>query len=195
MAGSTTRQAPEGAMPNPIFTIGHSTHTFEEFLVLLQAHNVNSLVDIRSLPGSRKFPQFNSENLQTQLPPHGISYELMKDLGGRRKVAPDSINTGWTHKAFRAYADYMATPEFAAALDHLVHHCKDKTCAIMCAEAVPWRCHRNLVSDALVMLKAIPVFHIMSKTKANPHRPMSFAQVQNGHLIYPAPDELFSPEK
>jgi len=174
-----------------IFTIGHSTHTFEEFLELLKAHGIDTLVDIRSLPGSRKFPQYNSDNLEVQLPRHGIQYRLMKELGGRRKVSPESINTGWRHKAFRGYADYMATAEFADALDDLATFCIDRTCAIMCAEAVPWRCHRNLVSDALVLLKNIPVRHIMSKTKSDLHKPMSFANIAGNHVIYPAPDDLF----
>lgn len=173
-----------------LYTIGHSTHTLDELVDLLNTYDIQLLADIRSLPGSRRLPHFNAENLATELPARGIEYLPFKQLGGRRKGLKDSPNTGWHHPAFRSYADYMATPEFAAGLKKLLKLAARRRVAIMCAEAVPWRCHRNLVADAAVLLHGWQVRHIMSARQANAHKPMEFARVQGDHLVYPADDLL-----
>jgi len=133
-----------------IFTIGHSTHPIEEFVHLLQAHGVEQLIDIRTVPRSRTNPQFNRETLPNSLKAAGIGYLHMPALGGLRHPRADSPNTAWRNASFRGYADYMQTAEFAAAIDRLVELGSQTQVAIMCAEAVPWRCHRSLIADALV---------------------------------------------
>jgi uncharacterized protein (DUF488 family) len=175
-----------------IFTVGHSTHTAEEFARILQHHGIQQLVDIRTHPGSRKFPHFNSDAMAAWLPESGINYVHMKALGGRRKPRPDSRNTAWENEGFRGYADYMQTVEFGAALRELVESAANKRTVMMCAEAVPWRCHRNLVSDALVLLHGIEVLHITGTSAARAHRPAAFAALENGELYYPGEQqELF----
>jgi len=132
-----------------IHTIGHSTRSIDEFLELLGTHAIRRLVDIRRYPGSRRFPHFGSAALAQSLDAAGIVYEHCADLGGRRRPSPDSPNKGWRNDAFRAYADYMATPEFRSAIDRLL--ASESSTVIMCAEAVPWRCHRSLIGDALLI--------------------------------------------
>ncbi len=152
-----------------IYTIGHSTHTLTEFLEMLASFNINVLVDIRGLPGSRKFPQFDKENLEISLPENGIKYLHSSGLGGRRKTKKDSKNDRWNNLSFRGYADYMETDEFSSAVSELeAISIKQKT-AIMCAEAVWWRCHRSMVADYL-KAKGWTVLHIMAIGKAQPHR-------------------------
>lgn len=180
-------------MKNPgehtIYTIGHSTHTFDEFMNMLQSFNIEVVADIRSLPGSRKFPQFNKENLETSLENNGIKYLHLSDLGGRRKVKKDSKNNRWRHKAFKGYADYMETREFEAATENLEQIAMKQTIAIMCSEAVWWRCHRSMVSDYL-KAKGWKVLHIMSKGKIQEHPYTAPAIVRNGHVSY-SDTELF----
>jgi uncharacterized protein (DUF488 family) len=173
-----------------VYTIGHSNRELDVFLGLLRAHGVETLADVRSMPGSRRLPQFNADALAVSLPEAGIAYVPLKALGGRKKPSADSVNTGWRHPAFRAYADYMATPEFKAGVEELLSLARGSRTAIMCAEAVPWRCHRNLVADALTLLHGCEVRHIMTATQASVHKPMEFARVEGDHLVYPA-DDLF----
>jgi uncharacterized protein (DUF488 family) len=168
----------------PIFTIGHSVHALEAFIALLQAHGVQCLVDIRSFPGSRYVPQFNAEQLSRSLPEVGIQYHPLKLLGGRRKPRPDSPNTGWRNAAFRGFADYMLTTDFEKGLQELITRANAQQVSIMCAEAVPWRCHRSLVADAL-LIRGIQVLHIMPDGSVHPHQLTPFARVQNGILVYP----------
>jgi len=167
-----------------IYTIGHSTRTLDELISLLREHRIERLADIRRYPGSRRYPHFSRESLAQSLP---IAYVHVPELGGRRKPLPDSPNTGWRNEQFRAYADYMATPEFAAALDMLLD--SDVRTAIMCAEAVPWRCHRSLISDALTV-RGVEVRHITGKASPSLHALTPFARVENGRISYPAADTL-----
>lgn len=173
-----------------LYTVGHSNRDLQTFIDLLHAHQIQTLADIRSLPGSRRLPHFNAESLAESLPAAGIDYRPWKSLGGRRKSHADSRNTGWHHPAFRSYADYMETPEFLESLDELLKLAETTRLTVMCAEAVPWRCHRNLVADATVLLHGWEVRHIMTEKLASPHKPMPFAQIEGDHLIYPADDLL-----
>lgn len=166
-----------------IFTIGHSTHTIEEFINLLKTHNIEMLVDIRTVPKSRYCPQFNQDALKSALKKKHIGYRHMKELGGFRHPRKDSNNIGWTNASFRGYADYMQTPDFKTGLEKLEEISQKKRCSLMCAEAVYWRCHRSLIADALVM-KKWKVFHILSKTTAKPHKRTSFLKIKKGMLVY-----------
>ena len=168
-----------------IFTIGHSTRRIEDFTLLLRAHGVEQLIDIRTVPRSRTNPQFNRDALPTSLTRAGMGYVHMATLGGLRHPKADSGNTGWRNSSFRGFADYMQTPEFTEGIEKLVALARDQQVAIMCAEAVPWRCHRSLVADALTTL-AIPVEHIMSATRRQPHALTSFAKVEGTRVTYPA---------
>lgn len=169
-----------------IYTIGHSTRTIEQFIELLRAHNVEELVDVRTIPKSRHNPQFNAEELAASLQEAGIAYEHLAKLGGLRRTSKDSENLGWQNTSFRGFADYMATPEFRAGLDELTALAEKKTVAIMCAEAVPWRCHRSLIADALT-IEDWRVLHIQSRKTASPHELTSFLKVKDGRLTYPEP--------
>jgi uncharacterized protein (DUF488 family) len=168
-----------------IFTVGHSTRPIEEFLGLLSAHGVRQLVDVRLIPYSRRNPQFNTRALQATLHGAGIGYQSMRDLGGRRKSRPDSPNLGWRNASFRGYADYMQTDLFWHALEQLMQLAAAQPTAIMCAEAVPWRCHRSLIADALVS-RGWDVRHIMSHAQAEPHALTAFAKLDRGRLTYPS---------
>ncbi|MEJ2254804.1 MAG: DUF488 domain-containing protein [Nitrospirota bacterium] len=167
-----------------VYTIGHSTRSAEEFVALLRENGVTRLLDVRTLPGSRHNPQFNEEALRKTLREAGIAYEHVKGLGGLRKPRKDSPNTGWRSAGFRAYADYMLTGEFAAHLDELMERAARETAAVMCAEAVPWRCHRWLLADALTV-RGVEVRHIMGEGKAQRHELTGFAKVRGGKLTYP----------
>ena len=174
-----------------MLTIGHSNRPIEDFVAMLQAHGVDLLVDVRTVPKSRYNPQFNLENLPAALAAAGIAHRHMPGLGGLRRPRKDSTNTGWRNENFRGYADYMQTPEFAENLDALLALDRAHRVAIMCAESVPWRCHRSLIADALTA-RGIPVSHIMSAAKANPHKLTSFAKVDGERVTYPSPDmDLF----
>lgn len=169
-----------------IYTVGHSTHTLDEFVELLRAHGVERLVDVRTIPRSRHNPQFNGDTLGTFLRNRRIGYRHLKELGGLRHARADSPNTGWHNASFRGFADYMQTPEFAAALERLIELAGEKPTAIMCAEAVPWRCHRSLIGDALVA-RGIAVVDIYSRTSAKPHAITPMAEVHGTRITYPAP--------
>ncbi|WP_168625630.1 DUF488 domain-containing protein [Cryobacterium sp. BB307] len=171
-------------MATTVFTIGHSTHPFDEFVGMLHANTVQRLVDVRTVPGSRHNPQFGQTALETALPDAGIDYQWVKELGGLRKTSKDSINTAWRNQSFRGYADYMQTDEFADAVDRLVSLAEKQTVAIMCAEAVPWRCHRSLVGDAL-LVRGVEVLDIMSETSVKPNTLTSFARVDGTRVWYP----------
>ena len=164
-----------------IFTIGHSTHPIDEFVELLEAHGIKDIVDVRSIPKSRHNPQFNADELKQSLEQAGIRYKLLKKLGGLRHTNKDSINLGWRNTSFRGYADYMGTPEFEEGLEALTKIASVRNMAIMCAEAVPWRCHRSLIADALIK-KGWLVRDIMSRTNAAKHRLTSFLKVRKGQL-------------
>ena len=172
-----------GGAPS-ILTIGHSTRPIDEFIKLLRQHGIEQLVDIRTIPRSRRNPQFSSEALAKSVEDNGIGYVHLKELGGLRHPRPDSINTGWRNVSFRGYADYMQTAEFEEALRRLLQLCEDKRCAAMCAEAVPWRCHRSLLADALVA-RGIPVEHILSGSRRDVHSLTPFARIENGRMTYP----------
>ena len=151
---------------------------------MLAAHGVARLVDVRTIPKSRRVPQFNSEALAASLQTHGIQYIHLKDLGGLRHAKKDSVNLGWRNASFRGYADYMATQEFRAALERLLRLAAEKPTAIMCAEAVPWRCHRSLIGDAL-LVRNVNVQDIMSASSVRPHELTSFAKVEGFSIVYP----------
>lgn len=188
-----------------IYTIGHSTRSFEELIGLLREHAVTRLADIRRFPGSRRHPHFSRDSLEKTLPREGVEYLHFEDLGGRRKPESDSPNTYWENDQFRAYADYLATPELAAAVDRLLGPSwqmavgsrqgtgggppptanSQPPTAIMCAEAVPWRCHRNLLADELVR-RGIEVVHIIGSGSSKPHVMNEKARVEDGHLVYAA---------
>jgi uncharacterized protein (DUF488 family) len=166
-----------------IFTIGHSTRSSDELAALLREHAIGLLADIRRFPGSKRYPHFASEAMAAWLPENGIAYIHMAELGGRRKPLPDSRNTAWRNEQFRAYADYMATDEFRAAIEKLLALGEEKRVAVLCAEAVPWRCHRNLVADELVR-RGIEVIHITGRNATQPHVMNQHARVEGDHLVY-----------
>jgi uncharacterized protein (DUF488 family) len=171
-----------------IWTIGHSTRSRDEFLDLLRSQQIHLLVDVRRFPGSRKYPHFNEAEMARWLHDAGIGYHLAKELGGRRTPQADSHNTAWRNASFRAYADYMETAEFQAAADELLREAKLHRTAIMCSEAVWWRCHRSLIADYL-KIRGVGVLHILSPTKVEPHPYTSAASVVDGRLSYAATDE------
>ncbi|HLI12339.1 MAG TPA: DUF488 domain-containing protein [Alphaproteobacteria bacterium] len=170
-----------------VLTIGHSTRSLEALIAMLRAHGVRRLVDVRTIPRSRHNPQYNADHLAEALPAAGISYEHRKGLGGLRHPRKDSPNGGWRNAGFRGYADYMQTAEFAAELAALEALAEEGRLAIMCAEAVPWRCHRSLIADALTV-DGIPVAHIMSEARLDPHHLTPFAHVEGKRITYP-PDQ------
>ena len=171
-------------MPPVVLTVGHSTHPIEEFLHLLDAHGVKRLVDVRTVPRSRHNPQFNKDSLPEALRRVGIAYTHMPELGGLRRPRKDSINLGWRNAGFRGFADYMQTAEFKNALSRLIEMAEKERVAIMCAEAVPWRCHRSLVADAL-NVRAVPVIEILSESSWRMHPLTPFARVEGSRLTYP----------
>ena len=167
-----------------IYTIGHSTHTAEAFLGLLQAHGIRRLADIRTVPRSRRHPHFERDALDAFLQLHGIAYRHFPDLGGLRKPRADSINTAWRVEGFRGYADYMETPSFRAGVDKLLQFADRDYTSVMCAESVWWQCHRRLLADALVV-QGVGVYHILSSAAPKPHELSEFARVVDGRLSYP----------
>ena len=167
-----------------LYTIGHSTRKIEDFVSILKAHGIELLVDVRTVPRSRMNPQFNRESLPASLVEAGIAYEHRRHLGGLRKPKPDSTNMGWRNESFRGYADYMQTEEFAAALQELISLAAERRITVMCAESVPWRCHRSMIADAIVAAGHQAV-HIMTQSKADPHKLTSFAVVDGGRVSYP----------
>ena len=168
-----------------IWTLGHSTRSLEDFLALLKAHDIERLVDIRTIPQSRRHPHFGQASLARSLEAAGVGYTHMRELGGLRKPRADSINTAWRHSGFRGYADHMQTPAFTAAIAQLIAMGSRERVAIMCAEAVPWRCHRQLVADALVA-RGIEALEIESTAKTRTHSLTAWARVgPDGTVTYP----------
>jgi uncharacterized protein (DUF488 family) len=168
-----------------IYTIGHSTHPEEEFISLLKHYKIQTLVDVRTIPKSRWNPQFNTAAMQKSLPAAGIEYVHEPELGGLRKPSNNSINLAWENEGFRGYADYMQTPQFETALNRLIERSKNKVVAIMCAEAFFGKCHRKLLSDALVV-RGVEVLHIVSEKQSVSHELTSFARVSGHRITYPA---------
>ena len=171
---------PDGA----IFTIGHSTLPIERFISILESYGIERLVDIRTIPRSRHNPQFNDTALAESIEVQHLEYVHMGSLGGLRRPRKDSANTGWRNEAFRGFADYMQTDEFSDALAALISMSREKRVAIMCAEAVPWRCHRSLVADAL-NVRAVPVIEILSESSWRMHPLTPFARVEGTRITYP----------
>jgi uncharacterized protein (DUF488 family) len=172
------------AMSVSIFTIGHSTRTADEFIRILRAHGVVSLGDVRTLPRSRHNPQFNTDAIEASLRAARIGYVHLPGLGGLRKPRKDSRNLGWRNASFRGYADYMETAEFETALEAILALASTGPTAIMCAEAVWWRCHRSLLADAL-LARGIDVLHILDGSPPQPHRLTPFGRVKGGRVTYP----------
>lgn len=168
-----------------VSTVGHSTHPIEAFLGMLQAHGVRRLIDVRTIPKSRRNPQFNQDSLAASLHAEGMEYRHLPGLGGLRHARKDSVNNGWRNASFRGYADYMQTPEFRENLEVLIQLASPIPTAIMCAEAVPWRCHRSLIADALAA-RGIAVLDILTAAKAQPHVITRFAKVEGQQVTYPA---------
>ena len=166
-----------------LWTIGHSTRSIDEFIEALKSFAIQTLVDVRSFPGSRRYPQFNKENLKVSLAEAGIGYLHLPELGGRRRAKPDSLNMAWQSKTFRGYADYMETEGFQKGIARLLEVAREERTAIMCAEAVWWRCHRSLISDYL-KANEVEVTHIMAAGKSEPHPFTSAASIVNGRLSY-----------
>jgi len=171
------------ADPARIWTIGHSTRSLEEFLQLLREHQIEVLIDVRTFPGSRRYPHFNRENLSQTLKEAGVDYQHMPELGGRRKARPDSKNTVWRNEGFRGYADYMETAAFKQGIEGLMEIGKLKRTTVMCAEAVWWRCHRSLIADYLKAI-GVEVMHILSTNKAELHPCTPAARIVDGRLSY-----------
>jgi uncharacterized protein (DUF488 family) len=178
--GIAAADAPAGCA----FTIGHSTRPIDEFIGLLRSHAVTQLVDVRTVPRSRHNPQFETQALAGSLAAAGIGYAPAPGLGGFRRTSPESPNTGWRNLSFRGYADYMLTPEFAESLVAVIELLKTDRVALMCAEAVPWRCHRSLIADAL-LVRGHVACEIASATRLQPHRLTPFARVDGETITYP----------
>ena len=174
-------------MTDVVHTIGHSTRPIEDFLALLQREDIHALVDVRAFPMSRRHPHFNRDPLAAALSAHAISYTHAPALGGRRQLHASSTNTAWRNESFRAYADHMATPEFRQAIDELIASARRVPTTIMCAEAVPWRCHRGLIADALVARRC-EVRHVLD-AGTQLHSLTAFARVVGDEVTYPSPRE------
>jgi len=166
-----------------IWTVGHSNHALERFLEILEAHRIERVIDVRRFPASRRLPHFNASALARDLPGSGIDYAGMPELGGRRKARPDSPHRAWRVDAFRGYADYMDTPEFVRHLERAAGLAVERRSALMCAEALPWRCHRSLIADAL-LARGWEAFEILSEKQSRPHRLPDFARREGARVIY-----------
>jgi uncharacterized protein (DUF488 family) len=173
--------------PPTVLSVGHSNRTLKAFLRLLRAHSVKRIVDVRSIPRSRHNPQFNRETLPAKLRAAGIGYVYLRKLGGLRHPRPDSQNLAWRNASFRGYADYMNTTEFEEGLTRLLKLAQEKRCALMCAEAVPWRCHRSLIADVL-LVRGASIEHIMSEKRRQTHSLTPFARVERKRVTYPTED-------
>jgi uncharacterized protein (DUF488 family) len=167
-----------------IFTIGHSTHPIEKFIKILQAYGIGLVVDVRTIPKSRFNPQFNETELRASLEEEKISYVRLEKLGGLRHTTKSSINTAWKNSSFRGFADYMQTEEFQTGLEQLIELAQKKETAIMCAESVPWRCHRSLIGDAL-LIRDVHVEDIMGKKSSQPHKLTPWSKVKGSSITYP----------
>ena len=166
-----------------LWTVGHSTRSIEDFVAILKSFDLQVLIDVRSFPGSRRYPHFNREPLRESLSGEGIEYVHSPELGGRRRARPDSHNLAWRNESFRGYADYMETERFPAAIERLVEIAKDRRAVVMCAEAVWWRCHRSLISDYL-KVRGLNVLHIIAAGKSEEHPFTSAARIVDGRLSY-----------
>lgn len=184
-ANRTEEKKAASSEPLVVLTIGHSTRTLGQFIKMLRAHAVTCVVDVRTVPRSRHNPQFNKTSLPGSLKKGGLRYVHMPGLGGLRHAKRDSANVGWRNASFRGYADYMQTPEFEQNLKEVIHLAVTERIALMCAEAVPWRCHRSLIGDAL-LVRGIRVEDIMSETRAQTHTLTSFAKVRRMKIKYPS---------
>jgi uncharacterized protein (DUF488 family) len=171
-----------------VVTVGHSNRPLDDFLRLLGEHRVTQVADVRKMPRSRSNPQFNTDTLPQALRGVGIGYVHLPGLGGLRRPQPDSPNTGWQNRSFQAYADYMLTPEFERSLHELLERAREERAAVMCAEVVPWRCHRSLIADALTV-RGIAVEHILGTSRTQPHVLRPWARVDGTRITYPAPAE------
>jgi uncharacterized protein (DUF488 family) len=169
-----------------LFTVGHSTRGLDELVDLLREHGITLLADVRTAPGSRRMPHFAKAALAADLPARGVEYVHVPELGGLRRPRPDSPNAGWRNESFRGYADHMADPDFAAALERLVGWGRDRDVTVMCAEAVPWRCHRSLIADAL-LVRGVGVTHVIGPGRTQPATLTPFARVEGGRITYPGP--------
>ena len=186
---SSPSRCDEGKSPAVVLAIGHSTRPLDEFIALLKAHAVARLVDVRMVPRSRHNPQFNKNSLPDSLKKAGIGYVHMPGLGGLRHAKHNSVNAGWRNASFRGYADYMQTTEFQNQIEELIQLAKEHRIALMCAEAVPWRCHRSLIEDALTV-RGIRTEDIMSLTQCRLHTLTPFAHVRGTTVTYPAENSL-----
>lgn len=171
-------------MRDPIYTVGHSTHSADAFIALLKTHGIRQLADVRLIPKSSRYPHFALERLSVLLESHGITYRHFRDLGGRRRPRQDSVNTAWRVEAFRGYADYMGTAPFRQAVESLLTFSLAGRTTVMCAEAVWWQCHRRLLADAL-LVRGVPVLHILPPGPPKPHELSEFAREAEGEVIYP----------
>jgi len=183
---------PSAPRSGTVYTVGHSTHPIDEFAELLKAHGVQRIVDIRTVPKSRHNPQFGIDQLPGSLSERGIGYLRIEALGGLRHTTKESPNMAWRNTSFRGYADYMQTDSFAAGMDELTGCARGERVAIMCAEAVPWRCHRSMVGDAL-LVRGFEVLDIFSEKQAKPHTLTSFAKVEGTAITYPAEEPAEKP--
>ena len=188
------KNTPKKDLSPVVLTIGHSTRTLEEFIGLLKAHGATHVVDVRTVPRSRHNPQFNKTSLPRALKKAGLGYVHMPGLGGLRHAKPDSLNVGWRNDSFRGYADYMQTAEFAQSLDELLQLANREQIVLMCAEAVPWRCHRSLIADAL-LVRGVRTEDIMSSNRRQVHKLTPFAKVRGTTLTYPAETSRSDPKK
>jgi uncharacterized protein (DUF488 family) len=169
-----------------VYTVGHSTRSLDELVSLLKQHGVVAVADVRRFPKSRKYPHFNDDALAASLPDARLRYVPIPALGGRRRTTADSVNSGWRNEGFRGYADYMQTKEFEAGVSALAELAAQTPTAIMCAEAVPWRCHRSLIADAM-LVRGWQVLDIVGPSAATPHKLTPFARVEETRITYPAP--------
>jgi len=172
-------------MPVTVYTVGHSNRTLEALLGILRAHGVECVADVRTVPRSRHNPQFNADTLEKTLPEAGVAYVRLPRLGGLRKPRKDSRNLAWRNDSFRGYADYMETPEFEKGIVELLTLARDRRTVIMCAEAVYFRCHRSLISDAL-LCRGVAIVHLLDGKKTADHRLTAFAKIEDGRPVYPA---------
>jgi uncharacterized protein (DUF488 family) len=190
--GKRKKRQPRSESPLIVLTIGHSTRPLQEFLALLQAHGVACIADVRTVPRSRHNPQFDRSSLPDSLKQAGVGYVHLPGLGGLRHARRDSVNLGWRNASFRGYADYMQTPEFKRSLDELIALASRQPTALMCAEAVPWRCHRSLIADAL-LVRGIRTEDIMSPTRRQVHSLTPFAKVRGTAITYPQEQAVKKP--
>jgi uncharacterized protein (DUF488 family) len=193
-SGFERKTKPRAGLSPIVLTIGHSTRTLEEFIGLLQAHGATRVVDVRTVPRSRHNPQFNKASLPRSLKKAGLGYVHTPGLGGLRHARRDSLNMGWRNASFRGYADYMQTPEFEQSLEELIRLANQDRIVLMCAEAVPWRCHRSLIADAL-LVRGIRTGDIMSPTRRQVHTLTPFAKVRGTTITYPTEASRSTPKK